>query len=186
VNNDGFVDLFIAKGNVDAMPEFTSEDPNNLLLGQPDGTFVEGGADAGIVHSGRTRGAAIIDLNSDGLLDLVEVNREENVRLWRNVGTGTASEPSSMGEWIDVAVGQSAGHNSGAIGSVIEVRIGQYVMTREVTIGGGHASGQLGRYHFGLGQAERAQVRVTWPDGSVGEWADVDAGQSHVMLRRAG
>jgi hypothetical protein len=29
-------------------------------------------------------------------------------------------------------------------------------------------------------------VRVTWPDGSVGEWADVDAGQSHVMLRRAG
>jgi hypothetical protein len=186
VNNDGFVDLFVAKGNVDAMPEFTSEDPNNLLLGQPDGTFVEGGADAGIVHSGRTRGAAIIDLNSDGLLDLVEVNREENVRLWRNVGTGTASEPSSMGGWIDVAVGQSAGHNSGAIGSVIEVRIGQYVMTREVTIGGGHASGQLGRYHFGLGQAERAQVRVTWPDGSVGEWADVDAGQSHVMLRRAG
>ena len=40
VNNDGFVDLFVTKGNVEAMPEFASQDPNNLLLGRPDGTFV--------------------------------------------------------------------------------------------------------------------------------------------------
>jgi hypothetical protein len=185
-NNDGFIDLFIAKGNVDAMPNFTSKDPNNLLLGQADGTFVEGGADAGIVHAGRTRGAALVDLNHDGLLDLVEVNREEHARLWRNVGSGTPREPSSMGGWIDVAIGQSGGYNSNAIGSVIEVRIGEYVMTREVTVGGGHASGQLGRHHFGLGPAERAQVRVIWPDGSVGEWMDMDTGQSETLVRNSG
>ncbi|RPI23221.1 MAG: VCBS repeat-containing protein, partial [Actinobacteria bacterium] len=40
VNNDGYADLFISKGNVEAMPEFAAADPNNLLLGQPDGTFV--------------------------------------------------------------------------------------------------------------------------------------------------
>ena len=41
VNNDTFIDLFVAKGNVEAMPEFASQDPSNLLLGDPDGTFTE-------------------------------------------------------------------------------------------------------------------------------------------------
>ena len=35
VNNDGLVDLFIAKGNVWEMPDFAMKDPNNLLLQQP-------------------------------------------------------------------------------------------------------------------------------------------------------
>ena len=55
VNNDGFVDLYISKGNVDAMVEYAIDDPGNLLLGQPDGTFVEGAIDAGIVNLLRTR-----------------------------------------------------------------------------------------------------------------------------------
>src|SRR5690606_21650233 len=40
-NTDGCIDLFFTKGNVEAMPEFAAEDPNNLLLGQPAGTFAE-------------------------------------------------------------------------------------------------------------------------------------------------
>ncbi|MGZ8628215.1 MAG: FG-GAP-like repeat-containing protein, partial [Actinomycetota bacterium] len=43
VNNDAFVDLFISKGNVEAMVEFAAKDPSNLLLGQSDGTFTESG-----------------------------------------------------------------------------------------------------------------------------------------------
>ena len=41
VNNDGFVDLFVAKGNVDEIPDYAAKDPSNLLLGRPDGTFQE-------------------------------------------------------------------------------------------------------------------------------------------------
>ena len=183
VNNDGFVDLFVAKGNVDAMPEFTSVDPNNLLIGQPDGTFVESGVEAGIVHAGRTRGGALVDLNQDGLLDLVEVNRQEGVRIWRSVGSGTGGEPLMMGNWVDVRVRQELGYNSSGVGSTIEVRIGEHLMTREVTVGGGHASGQLGEYHFGIGSAEGAEVRVIWPDSSASDWVAVDAGRAHLMIR---
>ena len=50
VNNDGFVDLFISKGNVDAQPGFAVKDPSNLLLGQPDGTFKESADVAGILE----------------------------------------------------------------------------------------------------------------------------------------
>ena len=42
VNNDGFVDLFVTKGNVEAQVDYAHRDPNNLLLGRRDGRFVEG------------------------------------------------------------------------------------------------------------------------------------------------
>ena len=100
VNNDGLMDLFVAKGNVEAQLDHASRDPNNLLLGQPYGTFAESADDAGIVHFARTRGAALADFNNDGLLDLLEVNRRENVTLWRNVGAGTADAPRPLGNWL--------------------------------------------------------------------------------------
>jgi len=176
VNNDGFVDLFITKGNVEAMPDFAAEDPNNLLLGQPDGTFVEGAEAAGIVHFARTRGGAMVDLNLDGMLDLVEVNRAENVKIWRSLGWGEADEPEPMGNWLAIGLEQS-GPNTNAIGSWIELRMDDFTLRREVTVGGGHAGGQLGWIHFGLGPASKADVRVIWPDGEVGPWLKVDSNQ---------
>ena len=65
---------------------YATRDPSNLLIGQADGTFVEGAEAAGIVSYDRARGAALVDLDLDGLLDLVVVNRVEPVSVWRNVG----------------------------------------------------------------------------------------------------
>lgn len=174
VNNDGFVDLYISKGNVDADPAFASDDPNNLLLGQPDGTFLEGAIDAGIVHYARTRGAAVVDLNGDGWLDIIEVNRVENVRIWRNTGSSRAG--NTAGHWVAIELVKEA-PNSRAVGAWVSVRIGDHTMERELTIGGGHASGQLGPLHFGLGRATRAEVMIQWPDGSRSDWLSVDADQ---------
>jgi hypothetical protein len=42
-------------------------------------------------------------------------------------------------------------------------------------VGGGHAGGQLGWIHFGLGAASNVELRVQWPDGEVGPWLDVGA-----------
>ena len=184
VNADGYLDLFVAKGNVEAMPDFAQRDPSNLLLGQPDGTFVEGAAEAGILSFARARGAALTDLNLDGLLDLVVVNRRENVGLYRNVGAGDASRSVAMGHWIAVRP-QQPGPNPDAIGSWIEVRAGDRTNERELTIGGGHAGGQLGWTHFGLGTADRAEVRVTWPDGESGPWLTMTADQFGVIERGA-
>jgi len=184
VNNDGFMDLFVSKGNVEAQEGYAMRDPSNLLLGQPDGTFVESGREAGIVSFVRGRGAALVDLNLDGMLDIVQVNRRENVSLFRNVGSGTATEPMSMGGWISVRLEQP-GPNRSAIGSWIEVRLGDRTTEREVTVGGGHAGGQLGWIHFGLGEADGAEVRVQWPDGEVGPWLRLEAGRFATIARGA-
>ena len=172
VNNDGGPDIFVAKGNVSAMPDFAMKDPNNLMLMQADGTFLEAGDKAGVASVKAGRGAAVVDLNDDGQLDLVVVNRHDGAELWRNAGAGI--DGRALGHWLQLALHQD-GANRDGIGSWIELRLGDKVQSREITSGGGHASGQLGWWHFGLGAAERAEVRVIWPDGTKGDWAPVAA-----------
>ena len=184
VNNDGFVDLYVSKGNVEAQPDFAVRDPSNLLLGRPDGTFVEAAEDAGLLNYNRARGGAVVDLNADGMLDLVVVNRLEDVTLWRNTGTGDPDRPEPTGDWISIRAHQPA-PNVDAIGAWIDVRTGDRTVTRELTVGGGHASGGLGWTHVGLGTAEAAEVRVHWPDGAVGPWERVAPGEWIVLERDA-
>ncbi len=174
VNNDGFMDLYISKGNVEAQAEYAVKDPSNLFLGRADGTFVEGAEAAGIVDFARGRGAALADFNLDGLLDLVQVNYGDPVRLWRNVGSGDAARPAPMGHWLAVRPSEP-GSNHDAIGAWVEVKAGDVTVQRESVVGGGHVGGQLGWTHVGLGPATEAQVRVQWPDGEIGPWLPVAA-----------
>ena len=182
VNNDGYSDLFVAKGNVESDPGYAAMDPSNLLIGLADGTFEEGAMDAGIVSFDRGRGAALVDLDLDGLVDLVEVFRDVNVKVWRNAGSGDAGAPRPMGHWLGLRPHQS-GSNPDAIGAWIEVKAGGRETQLELTVGGGHVSGQLGWVHVGLGPADRAEVRVQWPDGTVGPWRGVEADGLYVLER---
>jgi hypothetical protein len=184
VNNDTLIDLYISKGNVEGQPDFASQDPSNLLIGNPDGTFTEAAEQAGIVNFARARGAALVDLNLDGMLDLVEVNRRQRIELWRNIGAGAPGDPAPMGNWLSISLEQSE-PNRDAIGSWVEVRVGNRVLEREVTIGGGHAGDQLGWIHFGVGDADSVEVRVQWPDGEEDQWLNVGTNRFVTIARGA-
>jgi hypothetical protein len=188
VNNDGFIDLFVSKGNVTSQPDYALRDPSNLLLGQPDGTFREAADTAGILSFERGRGAALADFNLDGRLDLVEVNYGAPARIWRNTGSGAAGAGAAApapGNWLELRIRQPA-PNVDAIGAVVEVKAGELIHRREVTVGGGHASGQLGWLHVGLGPTDAPEVRVTWPGGEQTPWRRVAPNQHLVVDRTTG
>ena len=175
VNNDGLQDLFVAKGNVDRMPDFAAKDPNNLLLQGADGKFIDVANQARVASVSSSRGAAMVDFNNDGLLDLVVVNRNDNAQLWRN-------NTSNLGHWIEIKLQQPVINRDG-IGAWIEVKHGEKIMRREITSGGGHASGEGGWWHFGLGQVTQTQARVIWPDGTADAWQDVISNNLYIFER---
>ncbi|MFM2388877.1 MAG: hypothetical protein RLZZ437_432, partial [Pseudomonadota bacterium] len=178
VNNDGLADLYVVKGNVAEMPDFAKEDPNNLLLQRPDGTFMESADVAGTASTHLGRGGQLADFNLDGWLDMVAVNRFVPAQVWQNTGAGDAA-------FVAFRLTQP-GANRDAIGAWVELRRGDAVDRQEVTIGGGHASGRLGWVHFGLGAATAAEVRVIWPDGTEGPWQAVAPGGFYTLTPEGG
>lgn len=177
VNNDGRLDLFIAKGNVAEMPDFAADDPNNLLLQTSEGLFIEAGERAGVASMGISRGAQLVDLNLDGQLDLVVVNRWTQAEIWRQTG-------APAGNWLQIRLGQD-GANRDAIGAIVKILRNERLESYEVTSGGGHVSGALGWLHFGLGEAETVDLRVIWPDGEAGAWQEVAANRFLILRRDA-
>jgi len=165
VNNDGRADLLVVKGKVEAGNFAADADPNNLLLAQQDGTFKEAAKEAGVLSFKTGRGGALVDLNDDGKLDLVVSNRRHTAEVWRNVS-------ADSGNWLKLDL------QPDGVGAWIEVKAGGRVQRREFTVGGGHAGGQWGPLHFGLGAAKQAQVRTQWPGQQWGPWRAVPVNQT--------
>ena len=98
------------------------------------------------------------------------------------VAIALGSSPGIHGHFVEFKA-SAEGPNRDAVGGWIELRCGDRVQRRELTIGGGHAGGQLTWTHFGLGADMQAEVRVLWPDGEAGAWQKV-AGDSFYLLKR--
>jgi hypothetical protein len=111
----------------------------------------------------------VVDLNGDGLLDVLQVNRWDKAQVWRQLPT----DATKGNHWLQLKLNQPAG-NRDAVGAWVEVKLkddkGERVIRQELTVGGGHASGQIGWMHFGLGVAADVQVRVQWPQAGWSEW----------------
>ena len=175
VNNDGLVDLFVAKGNVSDMVDFAADDPNNLLLQKTDGRFIEVGDKAGVASMATSRGAALTDFNLDGLVDLVVVNRHSPAQIWRNTS-------AAAGHWIELKLEQDDS-NRDAIGAWIVAKAGGRTIQREITSGGGQASGEAGWWHIGLGAEESIGLQVIWPDGTTSDAVTVGSNAFYVLHR---
>ena len=101
-----------------------------------------GGDAAGIVDFGRPAARRWSTSTATGCRTSSRSSAERTSSCGATSGRATRRDPAPMGHWLGVDLDQDA-PNHDAIGAWIDVRAGDVQREREVTVGGGHASGQL-------------------------------------------
>lgn len=178
-DRDGREDIAIVNGHVIRHPQGTTIAQRPALARNAGrGRFVvvsdEGGTYFRAAHHGR--GLAGGDLDDDGAVDLVVSHVDEPVAVLRNrAGRGRG--------WIGVDLADGARRDR--VGTSVEVECGGTRQHRFVIGGGTYLSHGDRRLLFGLGDdvRARADVTVTWPDGSVDHWQGLAAGRYHRLER---
>ena len=180
-DNDGRLDLYEANGRISRSAEPLIDDayaePNLLYRGTATGTFEEvdprGGTDPALVAT--SRAAAFGDLDDDGGVDIVVINRDGPLHLLRNV-------VPDRGNALTLRVLESNG--AVALGARVTIEIDGQRRTRTVRASSSYLASNDPRVHFGLaGRTSVDRVEVRWTDGTV-ETFDIEGTTEVVTLRR--
>jgi len=171
-DNDGWLDLFIANGAVQLLPELVRQ-KNRFPLGQPNQIFRNTGKGSLVEISEPefsllevSRGAAFGDIDNDGDTDFLVTNNNGPARLFIN-------QIGNRNHWLGLRLVGKSGRDM--LGAQVEIVVDDNrVLRRRVRTDGSYLSSNDPRVLIGLGAASRVKVvRVRWPDGAVEERNDV-------------
>jgi hypothetical protein len=184
-DNDGILDLYVANGRVklgqqDLDPHDPYAEPNTLLRGLGEAQFEEVPPQGGTspVLLATSRGVAFGDLDNDGGIDLVVINRDGPAHLLRNLVAG-------RGRWARFNVLNRRGVY--AIGAVVGLEAAGRTQWRQVQPNEGYCSSNDPRLHFGLGNCSRVdRVTVRWPNGMAESFGPFDAGRQYELREGTG
>ena len=184
-DNDGRLDLYAANGRIDRGSSTVGAgdpfaEPNLLLSGRPDGRFEEvlprGGTSKLLVAT--SRAAAFGDVDDDGGIDVLVVNRDAPAHLLLN-------RAPARGGWIAFRVLDERG--SDALGAVINFAVGDSKKTREVRTAYSYLAANDPRIHVGLGAAAGAsEVVVRWPGGQRESFGGFEGGRTVTLRQGSG
>ena len=170
LDNDGWLDLFVACGGLD-----TNEPQPNRVLRNQNGRFsdVSSGAGADFAAIARVhRGVAFADFDNDGRIDVAVTAINEPIELWMN--------GSPLQHWLQLKL-RGKRSNRSALGAKVTCRGSRRVQVAEVANSVGFASASNLRLHFGLGEDKDVSLEIRWPSGIVQKLANVAADQRLVI-----
>lgn len=176
-DNDGWKDLFVARGNVlDNIALFSIrkyEEPNAVFRNLGKGQFQDVSAQAGedFQKAAPHRGVAFGDLDNDGKVDAVVTVLNGKAKYFRNTS-------QNRHNWIQLRL-VGVKNNRMGIGAQIRLTLEdgsrQY---NQVTTATGYACSSDPRVHFGLGAARTvSEIQIKWPNRMVQTLRNVAAGQ---------
>lgn len=168
-DNDGDLDVTVPVGAM-----VTTGGVTMLFEGAGDGTFTER-PNHGLSTGAHQYGMAVADYDRDGWLDAVMGNATLYT-LHRN-----ASGACLTNGWFRLRLVGGGPVNREAAGTkVFLTRTDGTVIRQDVIIGTGLGAGHDPALHFGLSDADVAQVEVRWPDGTIEVLTDLPSNQEWV------
>lgn len=155
-DNDGYLDLFIANGD----PHHLYVEEATLARSDGKGKFIDVTASSGDFFQKKFvgRGAAYLDFDNDGGMDILMNTIQGAPHLLRNDG-------GHRQHWIKVVpIRSDTGMVS--IGASVSVKANGMTQVQPVLAVNGYLTSSDPRPHFGLGAATRAEtVEIVWPGG---------------------
>ena len=186
MDNDGWLDLFVANGHV--YPQMDNvkgsaayAEPMLLHRNLRNGTFEEVSKAAGIADMPlkSRRGAAFGDIANNGNIDIVVLNVGEPPSLLLN--TNNIANHRVLFQLIGTK------SNRAAIGARVTIHAGGMTQLDEVRSGGSYISQNDLRLHFGLGSVTKIDsVEVRWPTGKTETFKDVAADKIYAITEGQG
>ncbi|MDG1898144.1 MAG: CRTAC1 family protein [Fuerstiella sp.] len=163
---DGFRDVFIANGHVTQMPSQRWAQRPHLFRGTISGLQLCSGTGNYFEQDWHARGACRVDLNEDGIDDLVISHIDTPASLLQNT-------TAAVGNMLNLRLIGTASCRS-ATGAIIEVETAAGRTVHNVGRNGGYLSTSSNIQRIGVGDVERVDVvRIRWPGGQVREVRDV-------------
>ena len=173
---DRFIDLFVANGHVTQMPGEDWAQQSSLLRGGSDG-FQEA-RDAGRWFDApwHARGASRVDLNDDGLDDLV-------VSLIDTPAALLLNNSLTVGNRIQLHLIGTQSCRS-AEGTLIEVETASGKTTLIMTRNAGYLSSNSSAMTIGLGDEKTIdRLRIHWPGGAIQDPGPITSGKSYTVIQ---
>ena len=185
LDNDGLPDIFLVTGSF--YPELERKRPaypyktprcvfRNLGNGRFEQLIPEAGSGVAAPHS--SRGCAFGDFDNDGDIDILIVNLNEPPSLLRN-------DVSASRHWLKVLLIGTRSNRS-ALGSRVTATYGGKRQAQEALAQASFYSASDRRLHFGLGNAEKADLEVRWTNGGVERFEGVEADRLVVIREGEG
>ncbi len=184
VDNDTFLDLYVANGHIPAATfiQNNQADPNKLYMNNGDLTFNDVSTLTGLDYLGICRGAAFCDYDKDGLLD-ISVSGIENPFFSEYEGVRVYKNTSEAGNWVSFTL-EGTSINRNAYGSGITLYADGLSFYRELSGGSSHLSQNESILHFGLGDInEIDSAVVNWIGGQLQTLLEIDINQFHHVIQ---
>lgn len=165
LDNDGWLDFFVAGGGVD-----TDEGMTNRVFRNTGGKFVDATVESGLglAQERLHRGCVFADFDRDGRLDIAVTALDGATEFWWN--------RSPARHWLQLRLTGTRSNRS-AIGAQIKLATAKRTQIRCVTSSVGYASSSDLTVHFGLGAEHSGSLEIRWPSGKQQTLSEVGADQ---------
>ncbi len=168
LDNDGKAELFLTYGYIEVRDRWRNDLDQADVLWRRDaaGTWGDQAPAWGLDDRRASRGMAVVDLDGNGVLDVLRPNLDD--------GDAISLGRCSDGAWLDVSFA-AAGANPFGVGARVRVTDGEQTWSATARVGGGPVgSGVPATVHLGLGYTDVVDhMEVRWPDGTVSTYDDV-------------